>query len=350
MRDHLASPFGIVVAGAARARAEACPSAPPPHVDALEFPSKYEGSGKSRDTLNPEADARYKRATQAIQAFEAGLARLGDEYVQGDTGAAACAWRWLSAWARADALTGPANMTGKAVRKWTLAAMAFSRLKLAAAAPPAPPEQRLVDDWMRRLARQVIDEHDDLPAARLNNHYYWAAAAVGATGIALDDRDLFDWAVEAYRRSVRDIDADGVLPRELARRTRALSYHAYALQPLVMLAEMGRVNGIDLYAEDDCALCRLVRRVADGLSDPGYFEQRTGARQEAEAGKEGSALIWVALLAQACPGDRRLQQLDSRYRPFIGRRLGGNLTDVFQHTRKERTHAISTQACDHLWR
>jgi poly(beta-D-mannuronate) lyase len=117
-----------------------------------------------------------------------------------------------------------------------------------------------------------------------------------------------------------------------------------------MLAEMGRVNGIDLYAEEGCALCRLVRRVSDGIEDPDYFEQRTGVRQQLEDGKEASALAWVALLTQACPGDRRLKQLDSHYQPFIGRRLGGNLTDVFQHTRKERTHAINTQACDHLWR
>lgn len=348
--SHLASPFGTIVRSAGASRLGQCPSSPSPFVEALDFPSKYEGSGKSRDTLNPEAASRYQLATRSIQAFEAGLARLTDLHVRGEAGAADCAWRWLYAWARADALTGTANMTGKAVRKWALAAVAFSRLKMEDASALPPRERVTVDGWMGRLAHQVIDEHDDLPAGKLNNHYYWAAAAVGATGIALDDRELFDWSMDAYRRSVRDIDADGVLPRELARRTRALSYHAYALQPLVMLAEMGRVNGIDLYAEDDCALCRLVRRVSDGIDNPSYFEQRTGARQELEGGKDGSALTWVVVLMQACPGDRRLKQLDSHYQPFIGRRLGGNLTDVFQHTRKERTHAINTQACDHLWR
>lgn len=245
---------------------------------------------------------------------------------------------------------GTANMTGKAVRKWALAAIGFNRLKVTDACPLSSAEREIIDQWMQRLARQVIAENEDIPAARINNHYYWAAAAVGATGIALDDRDLFEWSMQAYRRSVREIDQEGLLPRELARRTRALSYHAYALQPLVMLAEMGRVNGIDLYAEEDCALCRLIRRVVDGIEDPAYFERQTGARQEQEHGKEGNALTWIPLLTQACPGDARLRKLGSQYQPFVGRRLGGDLTDLFQHTRKERTHAISTQACDHLWR
>lgn len=319
-------------------------------MEALEFSSKYEGSGRARDALNTEADARYRLATRSIQAFETGLARLSDDHVRGEVGAGGCTWRWLLEWARADALTGPANMTGKAVRKWALAAIAFNRLKVGDAVPLAPAERQVVDHWMRRLAQQVADENDATPVGKINNHYYWAAAAVGATGIALDDRALFEWSMTAYRRSVRDIDAEGLLPRELARRTRALSYHAYALQPLVMLAEMGRVNGLDLYSEEDCALCRLVRRVSDGIADPAYFEQRTGARQVIEHGKEGSAMTWVALLAEACPGDPRLKQLAARYQPFVGRRLGGNLTDLFQHNRKERTHAINTQACDHLWR
>jgi poly(beta-D-mannuronate) lyase len=346
----LASPFGIIPQKGPATSVHKCTPPPEAFVGALEFASKYEGSGRSRDTLNPEAEARYRLATRSIQAFEAGLARLTDQHVRGAAGSADCAWQWLHAWARAGALTGTANMTGKAVRKWALAAIAFNRLKVGDSCPLGAAERRTVDDWMRGLAQQVIDENDDLPSAKINNHYYWAAAAVGATGVALDDRELFDWAMEAYRRSVRDIDAEGVLPRELARRTRALSYHAYALQPLVMLAEMGRVNGIDLYAEADCALCRLVRRVSEGVQDPGYFEQRTGARQAMEEGKEGNAMTWVVLLSQACPGDSRLKRLDADYQPFVGRRLGGNLTDLFQHTRKERTHAINTQACDHLWR
>lgn len=327
-----------------------CPAAPAPYTAQLEFPSKYEGSGKSRDTLNPEAEARYKLATRSLQAFESGLSELSDRYVDGQPKAAACALSWLDSWARATALTGTANMTGKAVRKWTLSAAAFNFLKIRDAAGLPPEQLQRVRAWLRQVAGIVVQEHLNLPSQKINNHFYWAAAAVGATGIATDDRALLDWAFDSYRRSVRDIDAEGVLPREMARRTRALSYHLFALQPLVMLAEMGRVNGVDLYAEGNCALCRLINRVTDGIQDPAFFEDRTGVRQVMEDGPDGRAMIWVAILARACPGDSRLKALKARFAPFSGRRLGGNLTDVYDHTSKELPNAIKTEACSHLWR
>lgn len=347
----LASPFGVLAAREARATSgRGCPSPPEPHASALEFVSKYEGSDQARDQLNRDAEGRYKQATKAIQAFEAGLAELSDRYVQGQPEAAGCALGWMLRWAQKDALTGQANMTGKAVRKWALAATAFSLLKIRDAPGLSSRDLAMVNQWLERVASLVIGEHQHLPARKLNNHYYWAATAVGATGIAIDDRGLFNWAMSAYRRSVQDIDEEGVLPRELARRSRALSYHLYALQPLVMLAEMGRVNGIDLYAERDCALCRLVDRVSSGLKEPTYFERLTGARQQMNDANEGHGMVWLPLLAQACPNDMRLRALVERYQPFRGRRLGGNLTEVFMHTRKERPYAVNTQACNHLWR
>lgn len=350
--QRLASPFGQVIRNAtARAgRIASCPSGPEPFTGPLEFPSKYEGSGSSRDTLNSDAEARYKLATRAMQGFEAGLAEFSNRYVQGDAAAADCALDWLADWAGADALTGPANMTGKAVRKWTLSAAAFSLLKIQDAPGLDAEHLAQVRQWLRKVAGIVIQEHSNLPPQKINNHFYWAAAAVGAVGIATDDRSLLDWSVEAYRRSVRAIDADGVLPREMARRSRALAYHLYALQPLVMLAEMGRVNGIDLYSEDDCALCRLIRRATEGMSDPSFFESRTGARQVMDDEADGRALPWVAILSHACPDDGRLKALQARYRPFSGRRLGGNLTDIYEHNSKELPNAIPTQACRHLWR
>lgn len=347
----LNSPFGTLSPGTgASAAGKACPASPTPHEGSLEFPSKYEGSDQARDQLNRDAETRYKQATKAIQTFEAGLSELSDRYVQGQTAAAGCALKWMLRWADADALTGPANMTGKAVRKWALAATAFSLLKLRDAPGLPPPDLARVNEWLERVAALVIAEHQHIPAKKLNNHYYWAAAAVGATGIAINDRALFDWSMSAYRRSVSDIDEDGVLPRELARRSRALSYHLYALQPLVMLAEMGRVNGIDLYGEGDCSLCRLVDRISSALADPAFFEKLTGAPQHLPSADDRHGMVWLPLLAQACPDDARLRALVVRYQPFRGRRLGGNLTEVFMHNRKERPHAVNTQACNHLWR
>lgn len=347
----LGSPFGRIALRVATSQSKGkCPPVPAPYTSGLDFPSKYEGSDQARDTLNRDAENRYKNATRTLQEFESGLSELSDRHVQGQGESAACALNWLDRWASANALTGTANMTGRAVRKWTLSAAAFSFLKIHDAPGLEPAAVARVNNWLKNVARIVVQEHQHIPAEKINNHYYWAAVAVGAAGIATEDRALLDWALDSYRRSVRAIDADGLLPRELARRSRALSYHLYALQPLVMLAEMGRVNGVDLYIENDCALCRLVDRVTEGVAEPSYFEQRTGAQQVMEDGPDGRAMIWVPIMARACPDDARLQALSNRFRPFSGRRLGGNLTEVYAHTSKELPYAIKTQACSHLWR
>lgn len=350
LRVLLASPFDGLAIKPARDKRSPCPRPPEPFTEALDFRSKYEGSGKSRDTLNPVANMRYKMATRSIQELEGGLSDMTDRHVRGQAGAAACALEWMQAWARAEALLGEANMTGKAVRKWTLAAVAFNFLKIKDAPGLDPIQLEQVRGWMTRIAHVVIDEHEGIPPEKINNHYYWAAAAVGAAGIATQQRELLDWGMDGYRNSVRDIDADGVLPREMGRRSRALSYHIYALQPLVMLAEIGRVNGVDLYSERGCALCRLVKRVTEGLRDPAFFEQRTGARQVIEENPDGRAMVWVAILSRACPEDERLRLMKTKYQPFSGRRLGGNLTDVYEHISKELPNAVKSQACSHLWR
>lgn len=346
----LASPFAGLTIRAPDLRPMNCPAPPAPFTGALDFPSKYEGSGKARDVLNKDAEARGKQARRPLDELEAGLSKLSDRYVHGQAAAAACALDWMQAWASAGALLGEANMTGEAVRKWTLAALAFTFLKIQDAPGLDAQKMQSVRAWMVRIADVVIDENDARPAHKRNNHYYWAGAAVGAAGIATQNRRLLDWALANYRHSVAAIDQDGVLPLEMARRARALAYHAYALQPLVMLAEMGRVNGIDLYAERDCALCRLVKRVAAGLQDPSWFEQRAGAKQVTDDNPDGRALIWVPVLARACPQDETLMKLKAAHQPFVGRRLGGNLTDVYEHISKELPHAVKSKACSHLWR
>lgn len=346
----LASPFGVLAHNSPDKRRMSCPTPPAPFTGALDFPSKYEGSGPARDVVNSDAEARYKDASRPMEMLEAGLTKLSDRYVHGQVAAAGCALDWMQSWAAADALLGDANMTGKAVRKWTLAAVAFNFLKIQDAPDLDREKLQSVRDWMVKIAEVVIAEHSDLPDAKLNNHYYWAGAAVGAAGIATQNRELLDWALASYRRSVAAIDKDGVLPRELARRSRALSYHVYALQPLVMLAEIGRVNGVDLYAERDCALCKLINRVADGVRDPSWFAERAGARQVIDSRPDGRAMIWVAILARACPDDQKLAQLKAAYQPFSGRRLGGNLTDVYANISKELPNAVKSKACSHLWR
>lgn len=345
--EAVVSPFAGLVVKAATGKAKACAKSPPPFTGEMSFDSKYAGSGRSRDSLNPLSMLSYKRATADIEAFEKGLAALGDRHVRGQAGAAACALDWMHAWAAADALAGAANGQGKAVRKWALSAVAFNFLKIRDAAGLDAARRQVVRDWISRRADQVVADHADIDPARMNNHHYWAAAAVAASAVATGRTDLLDWSVGLYERAAAAIDADGVLATEMARGTRALEYHNFALAPLVMVAAIGQANGRDLLGMNDCALCRLVSRVEAGLRDPEWFAARAGKRQELED-LSGRIVPWAAPLAALCPGDARLADLARRIAPASARRLGGNLTELY--SRLGNPPAASAAACDRLWR
>src|SRR3546814_18061767 len=82
----------------------------------LDFPSKYEGSGKSRDTLNEKSNLRYKMLAKQVSDMEKGTSKLVDKYMDsGSPDALQCVLNWYGSWADAHALLAPSvNYTGKA--------------------------------------------------------------------------------------------------------------------------------------------------------------------------------------------------------------------------------------------
>ena len=261
---------------------------------------------------------------------------VNDYLHSGDPATLRCALDWLAAWARAGALEQPTqDHSGKSVRKWALAsfASAWVRLKFSQSRPlDAFPEQvHDVEDWFERLGKLVVDDWRDQPLEKINNHEYWAAWAVMATAVAVDRRDWFDWSVEQYRIAAKQVDPDGYLPNELKRDTRALSYHNYALGPLVMIVAFARSNGVDLRGENDRALDRLARRVLAGVDNPRSFEARTGKKQELEELREASKFAWMEPYCwlNRCEGAAAKRVI--ALRPIKAYRLGGNLTELFAH-------------------
>ena len=62
------------------------------------------------------------------------------------------------------------------------------------------------------------------------------ALKLAAIGEAANNRSDFDWAMATYDNGVDQIQPDGTLPLEMARGSRALHYHLYALAPAVGVA------------------------------------------------------------------------------------------------------------------
>lgn len=288
-----------------------CVPLPAPYTAPLNLRSKYEGSDSARATLNPQAELAFRAATKPIVGFERAISKMVWRYKQsGDPHTLECVLNGYAAWADAGALLSEqTSHTGRAMRKWALATLASSWLELKFTPGTSLAGQQSTERWLGQLADRVVKEWDGLPLESTNNHSYWAAWAVMASAVALDRKDLFNWSLKEYRIAAGQIAADGTLANEQRRRERAVAYHNYALQPLVMIASFASANQVDVTQENNDALARLV----------GYVLRQNEAHLE-------WLEPWCAM--HHC-SPVTLSRLDTS-RPLEDRRLGGNLTLLYQ--------------------
>jgi poly(beta-D-mannuronate) lyase len=277
-----------------------CPALPRlPH----DFATNSYYIDRHHSVIDPELKKRYQDSVAPIEGFSRDAVTAADRYwTGGSRSAAECATALLAGAAAQKALTG--SMDGHQasyVQGWNLGSWAVAWLKVRSSRVASPAQAAEISVWLGKLAEENRGYYEKKRRQNstdsANNHLYWAGFAISAAAIATDDRELFEWGMDAYRHGVRDIQDDGTLPMEMDRGQMALHYHLYALAPLVLLAEFGEVNGLDLYAESDYAIRRLVARCIGGLRDPAWFERRTGVRQvttpQIEAWEIGWAQPWL---------------------------------------------------------
>jgi poly(beta-D-mannuronate) lyase len=325
----LQSPFPRPTArDAAAAAGFRCLPAPAPvqHINANRY---YTDTASS--IIDPALRQQNELAVKPVDDYLRNFSRMTDLYAQsGAPAVAACALDWLHVWAQGEAMLGTMSSSqAEYHRKWTLAGVALNYLKIRDDATLDPARRHAVDAWLRKLAHAVRPFFDD-PRRTRNNHLYWVGLAVGASGVAIDDQALFDWGVGVYREGVRQITSEGTLPLELVRRSRAAHYHNFALAPLVMIAELGAANGLDLYAEAGGALHRLAELTVNGMVDPAYFESAARAKQGTPP--RGGELAWIEPYMSRFPNARlpvKWKEEIMRVRPVTYARLGGNLTALY---------------------
>ena len=260
-----------------------CPEAPHLARD-LDVNSYYSDAHHSIvDEARKEA---YEAGSEPFTNLARQIVKAADAYrTTGSRKAAECAITLLDTAAKDKVLTGR-MMTGQAfyVQGWSLSAWAIGYLKVRESGAASAEQAAEITAWLKKLAEKNQDYYEgkrrNPHSDAHNNHLYWAGLAISAAGIAADDHRLFGWGINAYKEGVHDIASDGTLPMEMERAGRALHYHLYALAPLIILAELGESNGLDLYAEKHYAIKWLVERSIAGLLDPSFFVQRTGIKQD----------------------------------------------------------------------
>lgn len=280
-------------------------------------------SDPSHSVIDPGRKQAYDEAVRPIRSAVRKVVALADVFRQtGSPSAASCVGRLLAGFAGSAALTeaGSSNQSVY-VQGWMLGALAISHLKVRPSGTLDLERDGLIQAWLARLAEQQIAYYT--PRSEKvdgrNNHRYWAGLAVMAAGVASSRADLLHWGTQSIRIGLAQITPEGTLPLELERKRLALHYHLFAAAALVTAAELAMPNGINLYAERDGALTRLVRRALAGINDPSFFTAASGIDQQ--RARDRADLAWLAPYAerwQDPAADKVLRGISSRSFLYIG--------------------------------
>lgn len=310
---------------------------PAPYAKApqnLYLQSVYDRSDPSRAKIDEERKRRYREETRDLRRFENTLLSMTNDYLrsgQTEFTYAECALEWLHSWAEKDALLGKANFLGRVVRHWTLASLASAYAQVRDYDGYASAKKETVERWLAKVAYTVIDDYpeDSERISTKNNLSYWAAWAVTITGVAINDREFYDWGIERAARALGEqLHGDGTFPYELKRGRKALHYHIFAAIPLVMIAETGTRNGDNLYEIRGGILHRLVKRILYAMEDTGYMNQKAGAEQEPVTGLHPSHFTWMEPYQARFPRSDVAAHL-KEIRPIFLRRTGGDMTWLY---------------------
>lgn len=271
--------------------------------------------------VDPVLKAQNEAAAKPFNDYLKYVSSNSDVWLEkSDRASAMCALTWLERWAQGRAMLGHiATSQAHYLRKWTLAGLAVSYLKIKS---QATTQQKLsIDAWLNELAQASLQHVLESKAAR-NNHYYWVGLAVMATGTATNNMQLKDSAKRIFLDALNDIQDDGTLPLEMRRAGKALTYHNYSLAPLVMMAELARTQQEDWYALKQHRLDLLMLSVLNGLENPRAFELSTGHPQEIP---RGSILAWMLFAQKQRPQLAPQMQKYLHEKIWRNPQLGGNL-------------------------
>jgi poly(beta-D-mannuronate) lyase len=281
-----------------------CPD-PPAFAKTIDAEGYYVDEHHS--IIDPVKKAAYEKADAGPVHLGQYVGLAADAYLaKGSRAAAECVYSLLDAAAKADAWAGamPHNQ-GVYDQNWMLSGTAIPYLKVRNSGVGTAEQRAEIQKWFLHVATQVRDYFDDKHfhpnSDAWNNHEYWAGLAIAASGIARNDKNAFKWGMATYSQGLDSIEPDGSLPAEMDRAGMALHYQIYALGPLVMLAELGEANGIDMYGARKGAIHRLVNFDVASMKDSEIIVKRTGVAQNVSLPYTGQEIGWAVPYVKRFP-------------------------------------------------
>lgn len=308
--EHLHSPWDDLTIAATDAPYQ-CP-APPAFAMTLDAEVYYTDSHAS--IIDPVKKAASDKASAPPTHLGQDVGLAADAYLfKGSRAAAACVYSLLDAAAKADAWAGEMpHFQDVYIQNWLLSGTAIPYLKVRNSGAGTAQQDAAIQQWFRHLAQRVqfyFDKGKGRPGTdAFNNHFYWAGLALAAEGVADNDQSAFLWGIATYYQGVGSIQPDGSLIAEMNRAGMALHYQLYALGPLIMMAEFGEANGLDMYNVNHGAIHRLVKFDLAALQDPAIIAKRVGVRQNIAAPYSGLEIGWAVPYVKRFP-DAQLSAL-----------------------------------------
>ncbi len=305
-------------------------------VIGLDLPSKYgaarPASGSRRDTVDSAAEAAFSEAMAPVKAFMGDVVKAANDYQRtGRMSAAHCALDHLVHWARNGAFSERASHTSWFKSATTVAGLSAALMQVEPALGERQADMDLVRLWLKGHGLAISGYFDALqmPRAARNNHRAWAGLAVASAGVVARDAKLVAWGADSLRLVACQATAEGALPLELERGSKALDYHLYALAALMPLAEITARGGAKPYETCAGALHRIADVTVKALADPTSMAALTGATQTDKPPSPSKLVFlepYLARFPERLPDARHLL----KQRPLGLTDLGGNQTLLYR--------------------
>jgi poly(beta-D-mannuronate) lyase len=297
---------------------------PAPPTGRMIIPHHYLSG--SNGPINPQENI----ATAPYRKLEEAVSNGASCYVAtGEPAQAVSVANLLAEWAAANSLLDYSfNESSQAWYQveWTLSSvsLAWSVVQTDPAIPAAQRAAILV--WMHKVTEYMLDQdpHPGEPA-RENNHAYWRALCATSVGILTSDDKLYRRGLAQYVRAIGQMNPDGSFPIEMARHENALHYQSFALAPLVMIAELARRQGIDLYSlrVNGHTIADAVDFIIRASANPGLVKQYASEPQTFSLFSGEKPPAWTEFWAARHPGKPWTQLLA---KPVVDSTIGGNAT------------------------
>jgi poly(beta-D-mannuronate) lyase len=331
----LVPPWTVTIGAVKPLSIQATCAALPDPVISLATQTIYESDDASRSEIDPESQQKYLAEIAPVRTYLRQLVGATNKFALShgkNREAGQCAARGLVAWARAGALADATTDIAMFNRATFLAGISSAYIQIRESPELSSGDHEMIEAWLASLLRQTqafYDKKRQSTTFAPNNIQYWGSLGVAMASIATGDAESLKWAVDAVRLGACQATAEGALPREVARKQRALHYHLFAIAPLVMLAEIGERNGLPGYEVCGGALHRVIDFALAGVDDPEAMARLAGVKQLTITSlKSDTDLAWLEPYAQRFPAKAwRLAAI----RPLSNSYLGGNLTRLYGH-------------------